>query len=170
MSDFESALRAKLARNTELAEERAQAEKEMDRAVAEREAEVQRRRQELQAAQRQRHGVLVEHLKTVTQQLKQSSPDEFIVRTGWTQSGEEFIAKLSTRGMNPARSLFIELDRDDDEVLARWTSAVGNSIELWHLLEVNPDLLTKLVLQVADQQLWHGRTSPTEFPQTNREP
>jgi hypothetical protein len=41
---------------------------------------------------------------------------------GWTQSGEEFIAKISSRTLLPARSLFVELDREDDEVLARWHS------------------------------------------------
>lgn len=170
MSDFETVLRAKLARNAELAEEHAQAEREMDRAAAERQAEEEHQRRELQAAQRQRHGALVEHLLTVAQTLKQSSPDEFIVRTGWTQSEEEFIAKLSTRGLDPARSLFIQLDRDDDEVLARWTSAVGTSIELWHLLEVDPTLLTELVLQLADQELWKGRTTPPPFPKAEPGP
>ncbi|MGH8906037.1 MAG: hypothetical protein ACRD0K_05895 [Egibacteraceae bacterium] len=164
MSDFETALRAKLARNEKLAEERVQAELEMDRADEARKAEEERQRREREAARHRRHADLVSHLKTVTQALKESSPDEFIVRTGWTESGEEFIAKLSTRGLDPARSLFVELDRDDDEVLARWTSAIGNSIELWRLLEVDADLLTQLVLQVADQELWHGRTSPPPFP------
>jgi hypothetical protein len=164
MSDFETALQAKLARNEELAVQRAQAERKMDRAVEARRTEEERRRGEREAAQRQRHADLVSHLQVVTRALKQSSPDAFIVRTGWTPSGEEFIAKLSTRGLEPARSLFIELDRDDDEVLARWTSAVGSSIELWRLLEVDADMLTQLVLQVADQELWHGRSSPPPFP------
>lgn len=164
MSDFETALEAKLARNEELARERAQAEQEMDRVIEERQAEEERQQHTRAEAQRQRHAELVAHLKTVTVALKQSSPGTFIVRTGWTPSGEEFIAKLSTRLLEPSRSLFIELDRDDDEVLARWTSAVGSSIELWHLLEVSPALLTEIVLQVADQELWHGRTSPPPFP------
>jgi hypothetical protein len=168
MSDFQDALKAQLARNEELAEERRRAEAEMDRVEEERRADEERRRQELAEARRQRHAELVDHLKTVSAQLKQSSPDQFIVRTGWTESGEEFIAKLSTRGLEPARSLFIELDRDDDEVLARWTSALGNSIELWRLLEVDAGMLTQLVLQVADQQLWHGRTHPPPFPNVNR--
>lgn len=164
MSDFKAALRAKLARNQKLAEERVQAELEMDRAKEARKAEEERQQREREAAQYQRHAELVSHLKTVAQTLKESSPDAFVVRTGWTQSGEEFIAKLSTRGLDPSRSLFVELDRDDDEVLVRWTSAVGNSIELWRLLEVSAHLLTQLVLQVADQELWHGRTSPPPFP------
>jgi hypothetical protein len=164
MSDFETALQAKLARNEQLAEERAQAEIQMNRADEARKAEEERQRREREAAQYQRHAELVSHLTTLTQALKQSSPDRFIVRTGWTPSGEEFIAKLSTRRLAPARSLFVELDRDDDEVLARWTSPIGNSIELWRLLEFDIDMLTQLVLQVADQELWHGRTSPPPFP------
>lgn len=164
MSDFEAGLRARLERNEELARERAQAEEEIDRAVEERQAEEERRRRDLELARRQRHAELVEHLKTVTGQLKQSSPETFIVRAGWSASGEEFLARLSTRTLEPARTLFIELDRDDDEVLARWKSDIGNSIELWRLLEVSPALLTELVLQVADQELWHGRNSPPPYP------
>ncbi|MGH8901079.1 MAG: hypothetical protein ACRDYA_05205 [Egibacteraceae bacterium] len=165
MSDFEAGLRARLERNEELARERAQAEEEMDRVVEERQAEEERRQQELRLARRQRHAELVEHLKTVASQLKQSSPETFIVRAGWSASGEEFIAKLSTRTLVPSRTLFIELDRDDDEVLARWKSDIGNSIELWRLLEVSPALLTELVLQIADQEVWHGRSNPPPYPQ-----
>lgn len=165
MTDFEAALRAKLERNEELTRERARAEEEMNRVVAERQAEEERRQRELEQARRQRHAELVEHLKAVTAQLKQSSPETFIVRAGWTPSGEEFVARLSTRMLQPARTLFIELDRDDDEVLVRWTSAVGDSVELWRLLEVPPALLTELVLQVADQELWRGRNSPPPYPE-----
>jgi hypothetical protein len=164
MTDFEAALRARLERNKELARERARAEEEMNRVVEERRTEEERRQQELQLARQQRHAELVEHLQTVTDQLKQSSPGTFIVRAGWSKSGEEFVAKVSTRALEPARKLLIELDRDDDEVLARWTSDIGNSIELWRLLEVSPALLTELVLQVADQELWHGRSSPPPYP------
>jgi hypothetical protein len=164
MSDFEAALRARLQRNQELARERARAEEEMDQVIEERQAKQERQQQELQLARRQRHAELVEHLKTMTNQLKQSSPETFIVRAGWSASGEEFVARLSTRTLEPGRTLFIELDRDDDEVLARWTSNVGNSVELWRLLEVTPALLTELVLQVADQELWHGRSSPPPYP------
>jgi len=166
MSDFEAALRAKLERNEELARQRAQAEKEMDHATEERQAEEERQQRKLQLARQQRHAQLVEHLQAVTGQLKQSSPQTFIVRAGWSPSGEEFVARLSTRTLQPARTLFIELDRDDDEVLARWTSDVGNSVELWRLLEVSPALLTKLVLQIADQELWHGRNSPPPYPES----
>lgn len=161
-------MRARLQRNEELAQERAQAEEEMDRVIEERKAEEGRRQQELQLARRARHAELVEHLKAVVSQLKQSSPETFIVRAGWSESGEEFVARVSTRGLKPARKLFVEVDRDDDEVLARWTSDVGNSIELWRLLEVSPALLTELVLQVADQELWHGRTSPPPYPTSER--
>ncbi|MGH8896076.1 MAG: hypothetical protein ACRDZ4_03415 [Egibacteraceae bacterium] len=164
MTDFEAALRARLKRNEELARERARAEEELDRTVEERQAEEERRQRELQLARQQRHAELVEHLKTLTGQLKRSSPETFIVRAGWSKSGEEFIARLSTRTLEPARTLFIELDRDDDEVLARWTSDLGNSVELWRLLDVSPSLLTELVLQIADQELWHGRSSPPPYP------
>ncbi|HUH07046.1 MAG TPA: hypothetical protein VML96_04470 [Egibacteraceae bacterium] len=164
MTDFQAALRAKLARNSELLEQRAQAEQEMDRAKAERLERVEREARELEAAQRERHGELVEHLSTVAQHLKASSPEHFIVRLGWTESGEEFIAKISTRQLHPQRSLLVELDRDDDEVLVRWHSDVGNTLELWRLLEVSPALIEALVLQAADQDLWRSRKSPPAFP------
>jgi hypothetical protein len=169
MTDFEAALRARLERNEELARERARAEEQMDRMVVERQTEEERRRRELELARQQRHAELVEHLKTVTSQLKRSSPETFIVRAGWSASGKEFITRLSTRTLEPARTLFIELDRDDDEVLARWTSDLGNSIELWRLLEVSPALLTELVLQIADQELWHGRNSPPPYPKVSED-
>ena len=86
-------------------------------------------------------------------------------RLGWTESGEEFIAKLSTRLLEPARSLLIELDRDDDEVLARWHSDVGSSLELWRLLEVDDDTITAMVLQVADQDQWREAKRPPPFPE-----
>jgi hypothetical protein len=57
------------------------------------------------------------------------------------------------------------LDRDDDEVLARWNSDVGSSLELWRLLEVEPDIITALVLQIADQELWKDATRPPPFPE-----
>jgi electron transfer flavoprotein alpha subunit len=164
VSDFETALQAKLARNEELARQRAQAEHEMDRVKADRAAEAERQAQQAQEARNARHAELVEHVQSLTAQLRQSSPESFVLRQGWTESGEEFISRLSTRQMEPARTLFIELDRDDDEVLVRWSSALGNAIELWRLLEVEPALLTELVLQAADQELWRGRNSPPPFP------
>ena len=66
--------------------------------------------------------------------------------------------------MAPARTLSLELDRDDDEVFARWRSDVGDSLEMWRLLEFSTDMLSELVLQVVDQELWRGRTSPPPFP------
>ena len=164
MTDFEAALSDQLARNADLARQRAAAEEEMDRAQAAQEEE-----QRLQAQQRQdernaRHAELAEHLASFAKQLKSASPEQFIVRTGWTQSGEEFLAKISTRQLSPSRSLLIELDRDDDQVMARWNTDVGNAIELWRLLEVDRDLLTQLVLQVADASLWHRAEAPPPFP------
>ena len=164
MSDFESALQDRLARNAELADRRARAEREMDQAKAEAEEQARRAAEEQRAAQVAHHRELTEHLGTVTDGLKRASPEQFVVRMGWTQSGEEFIAKISTRGLDPARSLFIELDRDDDEVLVRWHSDVGRSLELWRLLEVTPGMLSTLLLQVADQALWRGADGPPPFP------
>jgi hypothetical protein len=164
MSDFESALKAKLDRNAELAQQREEAEREMDRAKAAREEADQRHAVGQADARKTRHAELATHLERLAGQLKEASGEQFVLRTAWTQSSEEFITKISTRGLNPARSLFIELDRDDDEVLVRWTSDVGNSLELWRLLEVNPDHLTQLLLQVADQDLWRNAASPPPFP------
>lgn len=165
MSDFESALQAKLARNEQLARERednvaAMARYEHEQAEAAREEQAR-----LTVARQQRHAELVEALSEAANGLKAASPESFVVRLGWTESGEEFIAKISTRLMEPARSLLIELDRDDDEVLARWHSDLGHSLELWRLLEVEPALLHELVLQVADQELWRAQTrNPPPFP------
>jgi hypothetical protein len=164
MTDFQSELAARLARNAEMARDRARAEQEMDRAVEEKAAAEARRDEALIAARQERHADLAAQLKAVADGLKAASPDEFVVRLGWTPSGEEFIARISTRKLHPARTLLIELDRDDDEVLARWRSDVGDSLELWRLLEVDPPLLAELVLQVADQQLWRGATAPPAFP------
>jgi multidrug efflux pump subunit AcrA (membrane-fusion protein) len=164
MTDFESTLRAKLARNAELAEQRARAEDEMDRAQREAAERTDAEQRERLASQRAQHGVLVDALTAAAKGLKAADSQGFIVRLGWTQSGEEFIAKISTRLVEPARSLLVELDRDDDEVLARWHSDVGNALELWRLLEVTPELLQELVLQVADQELWRGATRTPAFP------
>src|SRR5680860_116323 len=164
MSDFESVLQVKLARNAELADERAQAEEEMDRAKAAAEERARSAGEAQQRAREARHGELTEHLRTVADGLKEASPEDFVVRLGWTQSGEEFIAKISTRQLAPARTLFIELDRDDDEVLIRWNTHVGRALELWRLLEVTPDMLSALLLQVADQSLWRGADGPPPFP------
>ena len=164
MSDFDAALEAKISRNAELAAQRQDAEAKMDRVqaeAAERRAQEEQRRR---VRSDERHTELVEHLRTVADALKQASPQDFVVRMGWTQSGEEFIAKITSRRLRPARSLFIELDRDDDEVLVRWHSDLGNSLELWRLLECSPRMLEELVLQAADQDLWRELTRPPAFP------
>lgn len=160
MSDFSDALQARLSKNQELAAAKEEAELAMERAKAAQEEAARAQDQ----AKRDRHAELSAHLKAVADQLKASKPDSFIVRTGWTESGEEFIAKMTTRQMAPKRSLFVEVDRDDDEVLARWTSDVGGAIEIWRLLEVSPDMLTEMVLQVADDSAWTG-SRPPAFPQ-----
>ena len=164
MTDFEDSLRARIARNAELAAQRADAEKEMDRAKQRAEEDERRRLAELAEARMERHAELAAACDRLAGQLKASAPEQFIVRAGWTSSREEFIVKISTRQLSPARTLFIELDRDDDEVLARWTTDVGNSIELWRLLEVDEALLGELVLQIADQELWNRATAPPPFP------
>lgn len=164
MTDFERDLQARLARNAELAAERARAEEEMNRA---REAAVEEERQrqaELATERAERHAELSKACQSLVDQLKATAPEQFVARTGWTSTGEEYIAKISTRQLRPARTLFIELDRDDDEVLARWTSDVGNTIELWRLLEVTPEMLGEMVLQVADQELWDRATAPPPYP------
>ena len=164
MTDFQDRLAAQLNRNAQLERQRQDAEEEMDRAARDRAAAEERAAEERVAAQRERHAALAARLEEVAKGLKAAAPDQYIVRMGWTSSGEEFIAKLSTRGVEPARSLLVELDRDDDEVLARWRTGVGDSLELWRLLEVEPGLLEQLVLQVADQQLWKRATEPPPFP------
>jgi hypothetical protein len=164
MRDFETALHEKLARNAELRRQRAEAEEEFELFEQQRQQEAEERERELVAERLARHEELVERLTAAAQRLKEADPESFVVRLGWTESREEFIAKLTTRLVEPARSLFIELDRDDDEVLVRWHSDVGNALELWRLLEVEPPLLEELVLQVADQDLWRDRTTPPPFP------
>ena len=164
MSDFQENLQARLARNAELAAERARAEEEMDRAK-QRAAEEERERQaELARSRSERHAALASSCQDLVDQLKATAPEQFVARTGWTSTGEEYIAKISTRKLHPARTLFIELDRDDDEVLARWTSDVGNTIELWRLLEMTPEMLGEMLLQVADQELWDNATEPPPYP------
>jgi hypothetical protein len=164
MTDFEQDLQARLARNAELAAERAKAEEEMDRARQAAEEQERQRVAELTEARNERHAALTSACQKLVDQLKASAPNQFVVRTGWTSSGEEYIAKVSTRQLRPARTLFIELDRDDDEVLARWTTDVGNTIELWRLLEVTPEMLGEMLLQIADQQLWERASAPPQYP------
>lgn len=157
---FGDALKARLSANESLAEARAAAEAEMDRVQEEAEAAAAAHEEQKRA----HHAELSAALDELADQLKASAPDSFIVRTGWTESGEEFVAKMTTRQMRPKRSLFVEVDRDDDEVLARWTSDIGGSIEIWRLLEVDAAMLAALVLQVADDEAWSGR-KPPPFPQ-----
>jgi hypothetical protein len=164
MTDFEQSLQARLARNAELAAERAQAEEQMDRARAEAEEQEQQRQAGLATARNDRHAARAASGQDLVGQLKASAPEQFVVRTGWTSTGEEHIAQNSTRRQRPARTLFIELDRDAAEVLARWTTDVGNTIELWRLLEVTPEMLGEMLLQIADQEVWHGATAPPPYP------
>ena len=164
MTDFEAALAQQLSRNADLVEQRKHAEAEMDRAAAEREEAARQQAQREQDERDVHHAELAEHLGKVAAQLKAASPDSFIVRSGWTPSGEEFRTKISTRQTRPARSLMIEVDRDDDQVMARWTTDVGNAVELWRLLQVTPTMLSQLVLQVADEGLWRTGGSPPPFP------
>ncbi len=159
MSEFEDALEATLSRNRELEERRARAEAELERAREEEEARERQRMEDLRA----RHAELAEAVRDLAARLKQARPDSFIVRSGWTESGEEFIVRISTRQMRPKRVLFIEVDRDDDEVLARWTSDLGGAIEIWRLREVSREMLAQLVLQVADDEAWRG-DRPPPFP------
>lgn len=167
MTDFQEDLQARLARNAELAAERARAEEEMDLAKRRAEEEERERQEELARARNERHATLAKSCQDLVDQLKASAPDHFVVRTGWTSTGEEYIAKISTRRLSPARTLFIELDRDDDEVLARWTTDVGNTIELWRLLEVTPDMLGEMLLQIADQELWDSAMAPPPYPKAS---
>lgn len=164
MNPFEDALKAKLVRNEELARERAQAELEWEREQARLAEQAERREQEVQEARRARHAELVEHLQQLLRQLDAASPESFAVRSGWKTSGEEFVAEVSSVRMRPARTLFVQLDRDDDQVLARWTSDIGESLELWRLLEFSPEMLDQLFLQAVDQELWQGHPSPPPFP------
>lgn len=164
MTDFEQDLQARLARNAELAAKRAKAEEEMERARQAAEEQKRQQQEALAEERNERHTALTSACQKLVDRLKASAPDQFVVRTGWTSSGEEYIAKISTRQLRPARTLFIELDRDDDEVLARWTTDVGNTIELWRLLEVSPEMLGEMVLQVADQQLWERASAPPPYP------
>lgn len=163
MSDFDQQLRERLQRNEQLAKDRSRAEEEMDQAVqraAEREAEQARERRRLQD---ERHAELADRLTQLIKTLRDSAPN-VTTRAGWSASGEEFIARIATVDARPRRALSIELDRDDDEVLARWHSAIGDSLELYHLLEFDTAMLEELVLQVIDDDLWRDLDDPPSFP------
>ncbi|MBW3664050.1 MAG: hypothetical protein KY469_13190 [Actinobacteria bacterium] len=163
MSDFEARLRERVARNEQLAQERASAEQEMDRAVEA--AEERRAQEERERRQRQdaRHAELADRLAELVEKVRDLG-SSVTVRAGWSASGEEYLARFATVDVRPQRALSVELDRDDDEVLVRWHSAVGESLELYHLLEFDTGMLEELVLQVIDDDLWSGRTVPPAFP------
>lgn len=163
MSDFDAALRATLDRNTEVDAEREAKHDEFERHLIAQQESEQRRQAELAAQRKARHAELAEHLAGLAKRLGESQPGAFVVRNGWSSSGEEFVVKLSTRTLAPPRTLHVEIDHDDDHVLARWSSDLGSAIEMWRLLEVTPEVLTQLVLQVADQTAWQGR-EPPPFP------
>lgn len=163
MSDFDAALRQRLERNERLAEARARAEEEMDQAAERLAEQVEQENREERARQDQRHAELSERLVQLVATVRGAAP-HVDVRAGWSASGEEYLAKFTTTGIRPRRALTLELDRDDDEVLARWHSAVGDTLEIWHLLEFDLVMLEELVLQVIDDDLWHGRGDPPPFP------
>lgn len=166
MGGFEDVLKAKLARNAELAQEQVEAEREAERARAVRAAEAERRRRELDEARRARHAELVEHLQQLAEKVDLTSPEHLVVRMGWSASGEEFMAKVQTIQLRPPRTLLVQFDRDDDQVLARWSSDLGDSVEMWRLLEFAPEMLDELFLQAVDQELWRRRDTPPAFPGT----
>ncbi|MBW3578169.1 MAG: hypothetical protein KY462_10610 [Actinobacteria bacterium] len=164
MDDFQDALRARLERNVELEQERQDAEQQQlrdERGRAEREAS---RAEARSQARGRRHAELVERLQALLGQLEAEAAESVVSRSGWSESGEEFVSEVTTVRRTPRRTLLIELDRDDDEVLARWTSEVGDSIEMWRLLDFSPQLLDELVLQVVDDELWHSASRPPAFP------
>jgi hypothetical protein len=164
VSQFDETLRETLARNEEVDRRRAAGEAELERREAERAERDQRRERDEREARAARHAELVEHFQQLARQVEAASPERFLVRTGWTESGEEFLAKLSTVQLRPKRSLLVEFDRDDDEVLVRWSSDLGESLELYRLLEFSVEMLRQLVVQVVDQELWSGRDRPPPFP------
>lgn len=164
MDGFEDVLKAKLARNAELALEQEEAEREAERMRAEQAAEAERRERELEQARRTRHAELVERLQRLAEQVDLTSPEHLVVRMGWSASGEEFMAKVQTIQLRPSRTLVVQFDRDDDQVLARWSSDIGDSVEMWRLLEFSPEMLDELFLQAIDQELWGRRADPPPFP------
>lgn len=163
MDDFQDRLRAKLDRNVELEQERERTREEFEEFEAARKAEEEERRRRAEQARRDRHAELVDRLQELIGTVQETS-ENVVVRAGWSDSGEEYVTELSTVQLEPSRTLFVELDRDDDEVLARWTSDEGDAVEVWRLHEFGPDLLQELILQLVDQELWrHGSGTPA-FP------
>lgn len=164
MSDFTDALRRTLDNNEQVDAERAEQRRHQERLAEERREELERQEREQQALRDARHAELVDHLRSLLGELEASAPQSFVTRGGWTESGEEYVVKAASVQLHPKRSLFIELDRDDDEVLVRWSSSVGESIEMWRLLEFRPDMLRTLLLQLVDQSVWHDASRPPTFP------
>lgn len=164
MDDFQDALRARLARNVELEHERHDAEQQRLRDEQERAERDAGRAEARSQARARRHAELVERLRALLGQLEAEAAESVVSRSGFSETGEEFVTEVTTVRRTPRRTLFIELDRDDDEVLARWTSEVGDSIEMWRLLDFAPEVLDELVLQVVDDELWHSASRPPAFP------
>lgn len=164
MNDFEAALRDKLDRNVEIDRDREATKREQQERERQRREEEARRAEQEQEARNARHAELVERFQDLLKQLERTAPQSFVSRGGWTASGEEFVVKITSVQLIPRRSLFVELDRDDDEVLLRWTSDVGEAIEVYHLLEFPPDYLNELMLQLVDQSVWHDAERPPPFP------
>lgn len=164
MDDFRDALEQTLARNAEVERQRREAEEQQRREAEARRAAEEERRRAAQQRREQRHTELVEHLEGLLRGLRDTAGGKFVARGGWTESGEEYVVKISSVQMRPRRSLFVELDRDDDEVLARWSSDVGHTVEMWRLLEVTPGMLTRLVLDLADHETWVDADRPPAFP------
>lgn len=163
MSDFDQRLQARIDRNQQLATERARAEEEMDRATADAAAKAEEEARDLRRRQDARHAELADRLTALVGKVRDDVPN-IVVRAGWSASGEEFIARFATVDTRPDRALSIELDRDDDEVLARWHSSIGDSLELYHLLAFDTTMLEDLVLQVLDDDLWSDLSSTPPFP------
>ncbi|MDP9021746.1 MAG: hypothetical protein M3N57_03415 [Actinomycetota bacterium] len=164
MDDFQDALRARLTRNVELEHERQNAEQQRLRDEQERAERDAGRAEARSQARARRHAELVERLRALLGQLEAEAAESVVSRSGFSETGEEFVTEVTTVRRTPRRTLFIELDRDDDEVLARWTSEVGDSIEMWRLLDFAPEVLDELVLQVVDDELWHSASRPPAFP------
>lgn len=163
MDDFEERLRSKLDRNVEVEEERERARQEFQEYETQRKAEEEQRERRVEQVRHDSHEELAGQLQELLGAVQRSS-DNVVVRAGWSDSGEEFVAELSTVQLEPSRTLFVELDRDDDEVLARWTSDEGDAVEIWRLHEFDADMLQELVLQLIDQELWRPGSGTPAFP------
>lgn len=164
MSDFKDALRAQLERNAEIEKERRRVDEELDRREEEIAEDRRTREQEAARERADRHAELAAHLEQLASDLQHSEEAPFVVRAGWSATGEEFVADFQSVQIRPKRSLLVEVDRDDDEVLARWRSDLGDALELYRLTEVTPQMLSDLVLKLVDQGYWRSASQPPEFP------